>query len=321
MNRRLYRVFWNAVLSPFYRGARRDPRLTARAALIVGRVAYSLRLYGRRFRKIAPTYAAIGGGSPRRIARRLAEARFRSTVFMRVYRRFGGAAVRPLLQVATEDERLLAEGLSSGKGAIFASWHVGMSMPATYLAIIDRAKELLVLRANEPPDIWKNPGVQYVATHEEEGGEIVAFDRTLRWLRNGGVAYLLVDGGLGADTAVVPCLGKGIVFRRGVAALARMTGVPVYPCAAVWTSGERPIAVRVGPPIVAPEGDRETKERAIAEGLARWFEQLLLAAPEAVDSPESFEPGVDRRPEFAPLLTPASQGSRPRTGPRRNQPA
>ncbi len=94
----------------------------------------------------------------------------------------------------------------------------------------------------------------------------------------GGVVSMAADGPGGASCEPVGCLGRQIVLRRGPLVLARMTGVPVVPIVAQWTSDGQ-IAARAGAPLVGAHRDGQAREQALAAAAASWFEQHLLEHP------------------------------------------
>jgi hypothetical protein len=92
-------------------------------------------------------------------------------------------------------------------------------------------------------------------------------------LRAGGLVYVAPDGVLDLPTVTVLLGGHRVVLGRGVATLARLTGAPAFPFAALW-AGTR-IELRLGPALEPPAAaDPDAWEREWLTGYAaiaaRW---------------------------------------------------
>ena len=106
-------------------------------------------------------------------------------------------------------------------------------------------------------------------------------------LRGGGRVLAVMDGPFGSHSAPVDCLGRRIVLRRGIFALARLTGAAILPAVARWNQhGEiepfidaaQPVPVGSNPSgPVAPSA--EEYEGQLAAAAAQWLERYLIANP------------------------------------------
>jgi hypothetical protein len=171
--------------------------------------------------------------------------------------RRGLAALGALLDPAFVER---PERLSAPTRHVFAAFHVG-AHDGVGAALL--RWQLPVLRLREMP---------------LEGAETRAraLRQALRHMRDGGSVLAVLDGPGGASTRPVPCLGRGIVLRRGPFMLARAAGASIVPMAARWTAAGA-IALDIGRPLEASED-----EPALARRAAAWLEQYLSLRPEDV---------------------------------------
>ena len=108
--------------------------------------------------------------------------------------------------------------------------------------------------------------------------------RLVRELRNGKLAYLLIDeiGGAAVNEKMlrVPFLGLTLMFKRGVGALHYYTGLPIVPVVTEIRGHERGV-IRVGKaiePFASLEDKHNTIDRTVTE-LFRSFEAEVIRDP------------------------------------------
>ncbi|MDD3643144.1 MAG: lysophospholipid acyltransferase family protein [Candidatus Krumholzibacteria bacterium] len=122
---------------------------------------------------------------------------------------------------------LLDEALAAGRGAIFATAHIGnWELPALYLASLG-------YRLHAVAGVQMNPLLTGPLREAKERRGIAvigpgsSYRRLLRALGAGGIVALLVDGDVYTGGAQAELLGRRIVLPGGAARLAAMTGAPV----------------------------------------------------------------------------------------------
>ena len=122
---------------------------------------------------------------------------------------------------------LLEEALSEGRGAIFATAHIGnWELPAFYLA--SRGYRLSVVAGEQMNSLLTDPVRR---AKEDAGIEVIGpgspYRRLYRTLREGGIVALLLDGDVFEGGTPAKLFGRTVTLPRGAARLAMGTGAPV----------------------------------------------------------------------------------------------
>jgi KDO2-lipid IV(A) lauroyltransferase len=253
----------------------------------------------------------------------------------RLYGRYWAEAFR--LEDLSRDEILrrwsiqgrehLDAALAEGKGAIFATPHIGnWDAGATWLAIEGYELTTIVERL-KPVELFD----RFVQYRRALGMEILPLDNgsesmrgVLRALRAGRLVALVCDRDLTGHGLRVSMFGAPAALPGGPASLALKTGAALLPCAVLqgpkvghWTGVVRP------PIWPEPTGDARVDTLALTQRLATEFERLIAATPEQWHvlsrfwregggpagqeaPPSSLEPLVPELPEDRPAV-PAPQ--------------
>ncbi len=256
---------------------RLSPRLSFGLADRMARAAFSFHLFGGAFREMAESYAAFAGTEASRIGASLAASEMKTRVFDEFTRRSDEERVAAL--VRWENEPSFRAIVESGRGAVFATWHMGPTISALFSVLT--AANVAAGMINYTSAAQRPTSVEMLGTADASGQTALSFARALAILRAGRIVVIAVDGKWGTNTAPVTCLGREVSFRRGFAALARMTGSPVYPVGSRWENAARPVVLTIGQPIVpVSQALAEDVERELSAGLARWLEHHLTATPQ-----------------------------------------
>lgn len=104
--------------------------------------------------------------------------------------------------------------------------------------------------------------------------------RCLAHLREGGRVSVTSDSPANNSDCSLPCCGRDIRVSLGSAVLARISGAPVLPGAALW-DGDR-IRVQFGPPIQPGATDAAAWDREWMRQYLDWMENLLRDNPRAM---------------------------------------
>ncbi|MCX6543141.1 MAG: hypothetical protein NTV05_01865 [Acidobacteria bacterium] len=200
-----------------------------------------------------------------RVARASAALRFRNRAAIALYESNGLTRLARLVRAecAGAPPRVIAERTS---GLILLTFHIGAQFGVAAAATR-----------------WGVPVASLrISPIDDANSRAQALKQAIDTVQAGGIVSVTADGPGGASCEPVACLGRQILLRRGPMAIARITGVPVIPVVARWTSDGH-IAVRAGEPLVhAPLAAGTECDRALAAAAAGWFEQHLLAHPEDI---------------------------------------
>jgi lauroyl/myristoyl acyltransferase len=120
----------------------------------------------------------------------------------------------------------------------------------------------------------------YVLAGGGEAERAAALWRAVRYLKDGGLVLIAADGLAGDRTRPVEFLGRRILLARGPFVLARLSGAPLIPIVASWTS-DRQIRVEQGSAldVGVPPSNGEAFEAAAARATASWMERRVLQSP------------------------------------------
>lgn len=125
------------------------------------------------------------------------------------------------------------------------------------------------------------PGLSYLRLTAGGIGGATAFMRAIEQLRKGGVVAAGIDGQQGGSDFPLPFLGRRISVKRGIAALARLTGAPIIPIALAFSPTGWNIDFQIGEPLTGPANtEPEQFERVLTEQVMHWFEAYVREHPE-----------------------------------------
>jgi phosphatidylinositol dimannoside acyltransferase len=195
------------------------------------------------------------------------------------------------LTAAQLRERLRIEGrehidaaLAAGRGAIFASPHIGnWDAGGAWLAAVGYPATAVVERLR-PAELYE----RFARYRRALGLELLPLDdgsETLRGvvraLRGNRLACLVCDRDLTGGGLEVELFGGRAAMPGGPASIALKTGAPLLPCSVYHDRRPGHWRAVVHPPLV-PErsGDTRRDTAALTQRLAAEFEGLIAAAPE-----------------------------------------
>lgn len=191
---------------------------------------------GRR-RNVRENLAAAGGDSSRGAVYRIFRGHAVNMIEMFRSSRWDRDALARHIEFS--DREILDEALASGRGAIFATAHIGnWELPALYLASIGyRLHVVAGVQMNSMltaplRDAKQRRGVTVV-------GPDGSYRGLFRALRAGGIVALLIDGDVYTGGEPVDLLGRTVVLPAGAARLAARTGAPVIGAYCRRTGGDR----------------------------------------------------------------------------------
>ncbi len=198
----------------------------------------------------------------------------------------------------------LDDSLAKGKGAIFATPHIGnWDAGATWL-VTEGYQLTTIVERLKPVELFD----RFVEYRRALGMEILPLDDgsesmrgVLRALRAGRLVALVCDRDLTGHGLRVDMFGAPAALPGGPASLALKTGAALLPCAVFqdpkaghWTGFVRP------PIRLEPTGDQRVDTLALTQRLATEFEHLIAAAPEQWHVLSRYwrdgAPGGDRAP-------------------------
>jgi KDO2-lipid IV(A) lauroyltransferase len=264
-------------------------RLPEPAAFALGRVGgllYQRLDRGRREALEANLAQVLGPAAGRRRVRRAVRRGFAS------YGRYWVEAFRlEDLSPAEIRRRLRIEGrehidtaLAEGRGAIFASPHIGnWDAGGAWLAASGYPATAVVERLR-PAELYE----RFAAYRRALGLELLPLDdgsETLRGvvraLRSGRLACLVCDRDLTGGGLEVELFGARARMPGGPASIALRTGAPLLPCSVYHDRRPGHWRAVVHPPLrPEPSGDTRKDIQALTQRLATEFEGLIAAAPE-----------------------------------------
>jgi lauroyl/myristoyl acyltransferase len=185
----------------------------------------------------------------------------------------------------------LTETLASGRGAIFASAHLGNWQEGAVVVsgLLGKGPDATPIRtllyrntrANRVLEGFSRRG-NLRHTYVTGDGDPFTMVELVRGLRRGELLALLADVAWDSRRVEVPFFGRPAAFPVGPARLARLAEVPIFPAFCVWEGTRRfvsticdPIEVARGDPIEA-ERDAVAKvaaviERFVTKHLEQWF--------------------------------------------------
>jgi phosphatidylinositol dimannoside acyltransferase len=173
--------------------------------------------------------------------------------------------------------------LAAGRGAIFASPHLGnWDAGGAWLAASGYPATAVVERLR-PAELYE----RFARYRRALGLELLPLDDgaetlrgTIRALREGRLACLVCDRDLTGGGVPVRLFGAAAVMPGGPAAIALRTGAPLLPCAVYHDRRPGHWRAVVHPPLT-PEatGDTRTDTLALSQRLASEFEGLIAADP------------------------------------------
>jgi lauroyl/myristoyl acyltransferase len=194
------------------------------------------------------------------------------------------------LSAAEIRERLRIEGrehidtaLAAGRGAIFASPHIGnWDAGGAWLAASGYPATAVVERLR-PAELYE----RFAAYRRALGLELLPLDDgsetlrgVIRALRANRLACLVCDRDLTGGGLEVRLFGAPAVMPGGPASIALKTGAPLLPCSVYHDRRPGRWRAVVHPPLrPEPTGDTRKDTLALTQRLADEFEGLIAAAP------------------------------------------
>ena len=191
------------------------------------------------------------------------------------------AEIRRRLRV--EGREHIDAALAAGRGAIFASPHLGnWDAGGAWLAASGYPATAVVERLR-PAELYE----RFAAYRRALGLELLPLDDggetlrgVIRALRAGRLACLVCDRDLTGGGLPVRLFGAPAVMPGGPASIALKTGAPLLPCSVYHDRRPGHWRAVVHPPL-EPErtGDTRADTQALTQRLAAEFERLIAAAP------------------------------------------
>jgi len=209
-------------------------------------------------------------------------------------------------------ERLRAEG----KPAILLTWHTGPHQAV--FAALARLQEPVGFVGAELPDFQTPERWQVFNSAAQGTAPTAAIRRALSSLRGGGLVVVSGDGRHGTSAVEVTCLGRLMTRRTGAAALARLTGAPVFPVVASWRFGGGRLDVTVHEALAIPPHcpDAASFDRAVVTAAARWYESYIECHPAELPADRLRElldaPRTGRTDRMSPRREPSDTAPRNR---------
>jgi KDO2-lipid IV(A) lauroyltransferase len=186
------------------------------------------------------------------------------------------------LMVGFEGRDKLDSALSSGRGVVFATAHLGS------WELAGAALGALGYRITTVAGVQFSPSLSPMVRQMKErlGITVVSMDTgTLtiaRTLHKGGVVALHIDGDQFKDGVVVTYFGRDVTLPRGPAALALKTGAALLPAFAIRTS-RRHITIMIEDDVAAGAGDERDATQRVAgvveEYVKRYPDQWCMFRP------------------------------------------
>jgi KDO2-lipid IV(A) lauroyltransferase len=191
------------------------------------------------------------------------------------------AGIRERLRI--EGREHIDNALAGGRGAIFASPHIGnWDAGGAWLAAVGYPATAVVERL-QPVELYE----RFAVYRRALGMELLPLDdgsETLRGvvraLRANRLACLVCDRDLTGGGLEVRLFGARVVMPGGPASIALRTGAPLLPCSVYHDRRPGHWLAVVHPPLL-PErsGDTRKDTLALTQRLADEFETLIAAAP------------------------------------------
>ena len=191
------------------------------------------------------------------------------------------AEIRRRLRI--EGRHHIDTALAAGRGAIFASPHIGnWDAGGAWLAASGYPATAVVERLR-PTELYE----RFAAYRRALGLELLPLDDgsetlrgVIRALRDGRLACLVCDRDLTGGGLEVRLFGGRAVMPGGPASIALKTGAPLLPCTVYHDRRPGRWRAVVHPPLrPEPTGDPRKDTQALTQRLAEEFETLIAAAP------------------------------------------
>jgi KDO2-lipid IV(A) lauroyltransferase len=264
-------------------------KLPAPLAFGLGRVGgrvYHRLDRGRREALEANLAQVLGPGTPRRALARTVRRGFASygCYWVEAFRLedLTAASIRERLRI--EGREHIDTALAAGRGAIFASPHIGnWDAGGAWLAASGYPATAVVERLR-PAELYE----RFAVYRRALGLELLPLDDgsetlrgVIRALRAGRLACLVCDRDLTGGGLEVRLFGARAVMPGGPASIALRTGAPLLPCSVYHDRRSGHWRAVVHPPL-EPErsGDTRKDTLALTQRLAAEFEGLIAVAPE-----------------------------------------
>jgi lauroyl/myristoyl acyltransferase len=192
------------------------------------------------------------------------------------------AQIRRRLRI--EGREHIDTALAAGRGAIFASPHIGnWDAGGAWLAASGYPATAVVERL-QPAELYD----RFAAYRRALGLELLPLDDgsetlrgTLRALRDGRVVCLVCDRDLTGGGLPVRLFGAATAMPGGPASLALRTGAALLPCAVYQDRRRGHWRAVIRPPLrPRPSGDARADVLALTQRLADEFEALIARAPD-----------------------------------------
>lgn len=273
----LLRGFAAAVNALPYRAALGLAWFLAALAHYIGR--FRVRTARERLREV------FGERLSRRAVRRTAWLAWRNFIFsvVEMLRRRGMTLdwIRARAECSTA-EALVAAHARDGRGGVLAIPHLGSwEMGGAFLQVAGLTLVQVVARQKNPlvNRYWHHlRSVEASEETVERGG--AGLLRIVRRLKVGEFMAILPDVRVREPGIVVPMLGRTANIGPGMATLARLAGVPIYPCICVrrgWTRHD----FRALPPIHSdPALERHADVERMTRQVLKIVEEAILAHPD-----------------------------------------
>lgn len=168
------------------------------------------------------------------------------------------------------------------QAAVFVCGHTGPLLGVT-ASFHKAGRPVLFLRAGKPIYSVRKES----AIYEISGGpgrHAYVLKKAADHLRDGGFLMIAFDSTYGGAVITdLPFMGRQIKFRRGMATLARLTGVPVIPVSARWIPRTSNFSFSVHSALPVPDAnelDSREFDARLTSAAGAWLEQSIREAPD-----------------------------------------
>ena len=189
---------------------------------------------------------------------------------------------RLIEDISVEGTGYLDEALKNKKGVICVSAHFGNFMLMTLrLSLMGYPCNLIVKQADNPvvAEIWQNMMKGACIRWIPARPRIKAVSGSMRWLKSGGILFLLADQNKN-DGVYVEFFNRPAGTVEGPAVLHLKTGATVL-CAFIIRLGRSKHKIVITPPIpVKKTGNREEDVYQITEAFTKTIEDFVRRYPE-----------------------------------------
>jgi lauroyl/myristoyl acyltransferase len=164
------------------------------------------------------------------------------------------------------DWSALQRQLSSGKGAIVASAHLGNWHGGGVAMARAGVPVRVVMYKNHAGDIMDTKVAKRANVRQTYiNSDPMAMMEIVRALRSGEVLAMLVDKPWDSRSVAVPFFGKPSLFPVGPVKVARLAGVPIFPAFCVWKQTRQYEAILCDPIEVRGKDPEEAEREAVAK--------------------------------------------------------